>query len=107
LAQYQEASHSLAVCTASCNRHVTAYDAWPATILLVIHAYGAVHGFWPVKELVELADEATGFMFMLFIFPVNLFFNDMEIVILITIKNTTNIQKYTHKNEEKLCQLKK
>jgi len=44
-------------------------------MLLVIRAYDAVHGFWPVEELVELADEPTGFMFMFmsFIFSVNLF----------------------------------
>jgi hypothetical protein len=29
-------------------------------MLLVIHGYGAVRGFWPVEELVELADEPTG-----------------------------------------------
>jgi hypothetical protein len=29
-------------------------------MLLVIHCYGAVRGFWPVEELVELVDEQTG-----------------------------------------------
>jgi hypothetical protein len=29
-------------------------------MLQVIDVYGAVHGFWPQEELVELVDEPTG-----------------------------------------------